>query len=79
MKKIFLLFLMLFLVQSLSGCSDTAAEAVTAASEAVSAAEMPWSIQAHRNMTASTVSTGRNAGIFSLLRKTFTSKGVPER
>jgi len=34
MKKLVLLFLMLFLVQSLSGCSDTAAEAVTAASEA---------------------------------------------
>ena len=39
MKKLVLLFLMLFLVQSLSGCSDTAAEAVTAASEAASATE----------------------------------------
>ena len=39
MKKIVFLFLMLFLVQSLAGCSDTAAEAVTAASEAASAAE----------------------------------------
>ena len=39
MKKILLLLLMLFLVQSLSGCGDTAGEAAAAASEAASAAE----------------------------------------
>ena len=39
MKKTLLLLLMLFLVQSLSGCGDTGTEAVTAASESASAAE----------------------------------------
>ncbi len=39
MKKTLLLLLMLFLVQSLSGCGSTGKEAVTAASEAASAAE----------------------------------------
>ena len=39
MKKTLLLLLMLFLIQSLSGCTDTAAKSVSAASEAASAAE----------------------------------------
>ena len=39
MKKTLLIFLMLFLVQSLSGCGDTAGKAAAAASEAASAAE----------------------------------------
>ena len=39
MKKTLLLLLMLFLLQSLSGCGNTVEEAVTAVSEAASAAE----------------------------------------
>lgn len=41
MKKSLLLLLILFMIQCLAGCADTATEAVTAVSEAASVAETP--------------------------------------